>query len=127
MNLIRCPDCSSAVSTEANSCPKCGYVLQRRNTGAAIATIIAGVVLTLLFGLLGLLVVGIGLLSLMAAPMVKTDAVNKAMPLDKSIESMPPMNADQLRAAESRLDNLLAPGTRGVISIDPDSLRIRKS
>ncbi|MBJ8417841.1 zinc ribbon domain-containing protein [Acinetobacter calcoaceticus] len=28
MALISCPECSSQVSTQANSCPHCGYPLQ---------------------------------------------------------------------------------------------------
>ncbi|WP_151832260.1 zinc ribbon domain-containing protein, partial [Acinetobacter ursingii] len=31
MALISCPECSRQVSTQANSCPNCGYPLQTQH------------------------------------------------------------------------------------------------
>lgn len=34
MAIIKCPECGNTVSTQAESCPKCGYPIARREVGA---------------------------------------------------------------------------------------------
>lgn len=42
MALIRCPECNNEVSSQATSCPKCGYTLKNQNnTGSQKSTITA--------------------------------------------------------------------------------------
>lgn len=66
MAMINCPECNKEISDQAISCPYCGYVLKKepeirrtqlssikKNTGAGIAYLVVGLLILILFALLG--------------------------------------------------------------------------
>jgi RNA polymerase subunit RPABC4/transcription elongation factor Spt4 len=49
MSLMKCPDCSRDVSSDAEKCPHCGRVIKEKQTAAGMA---AAIVIGLVLGVL---------------------------------------------------------------------------
>lgn len=60
MALVKCPECGARISTEAKTCPKCGYILKKeKNFFESLISVIADMLLIFVYLFLGFMALAV--------------------------------------------------------------------